>query len=81
MSVDVYLQSLHQNNPNICFLYAVLGNLCFSFMNIFFKILTAIGSPLQIFFFRALTLFTFNIWVLGDTKSYICSSKSKYCWI
>lgn len=80
MSVDGYLQTLHQDYPNICYLYAVIGNLCFSFMNIFFKILTAIGSPLQIFFFRALMLFTFNSWVLGDRRAYIRSSKSTSWW-
>ncbi len=76
MLVDRYLRGLYQRYPNICYLYAVVGNFFMSTMNIFFKILTALGSPLQILFYRALTIFTINLWILGDKRAYISSSKS-----
>jgi hypothetical protein len=45
----------------VAFLYAVVGNSLISIMQIFFKYLTAVISPLQILFLRALTLCLFNI--------------------
>ena len=71
MGLDEYLRKLEEQHPNIPYLYAILGNIMLSAMNIFFKFLTKIASPLQILFMRAFSLMVFNIWVLGEKSPHI----------
>jgi drug/metabolite transporter (DMT)-like permease len=81
MGVDQYLQQLNSRYPNIAYFYAIIGNVFLAFMNIFFKFLTKIASPLQMLFMRSFSLLILNTWVLDGKSPCIANPKSNHLFI
>lgn len=57
----VAVRDLESRHPNLAYLYAIGGHSLVSVMQILFKYLTTIISPLQILFMRAFSLCVINV--------------------
>ena len=70
---------LESRHPNIAFLYALVGNISLALMQIFFKYLSAVVSPLQILFLRGWVLFWLNSLFLRKTRREVYLGRPQCC--